>query len=87
MATNGHDLPHAQLVRDWATGKPLPPAVQEIMDWLLETFPLGPPLDDAEAETFAARAYVSRWHPGDVEPAMLLWQLVAQRDETDKPGE
>jgi len=57
-----------------------------IVDWLLETFPLGPPVSTAEHETFAAQAYAKQWCLADIEAAMVLWSLVTEHDETDKPA-
>lgn len=80
------ELPHAAAVLAWASGEPIPPRVKTIFDWLLATFPLGPPLEAAEHDTFAAKAHAERWHPDDIEPAMLFWHLVTEQDETDKPA-
>ena len=79
-------LPRARMAQDWAAGRGLPPVLAEIVGWLLGTFPLGPPLDSGEHESLAEVAYINRWHPDDIQRAVLLWGVVAERDETDKPA-
>ena len=79
-------LPRARMAQDWAAGRGLPPVLAEIVSWLLEAFPFGPPLDSGEHESLAEVAYINQWLPDDIQRAVLLWSVAAERDETDKPA-
>ena len=79
------DLPHAQLVQDWATGKPLPADVQTIKDWLEQTFSNPDTNIPNVAQEIAKKAHAERWHPDSLEAALLICQLAAINDQSDKP--
>lgn len=79
------ELEHADLVRAWSRGEPLPPDVAQIKEWLERECP-GGCYSEEEAEKLAAQAGAEGWEYEAIEGALLLWQLSNIREEGDKPA-
>ena len=73
--SDDQELPHAQLVRDWAEGKPLPPEVQAIKDWLQRTFSDADMSVPSVLDEVSEKAEAEGWHPDSVHAALLICRL------------
>jgi len=69
------ELSYAQLVRDWAEGKPLPHEVQAIKDWLQQNFTDADMSVPSVLDEMSVKAEAERGHPDSVHAAILICRL------------
>ena len=81
-----YELPHEEIVTAWAQGREIPADVQAVKDWLLEQFPLGGEIGEADYERIALKASAEGWHPDALKAGLTIWHLSTIVDATDKPA-
>jgi hypothetical protein len=84
--SDDQELPHAQLVQDWTEGKPLPPEVQAIKDWLQQNYTDADMSVPRVLDEVSEKAEAERWHPDSVHAAILICRLAGVGNQFNKPA-
>ena len=80
------ELPYVQLVHDWAEGRPLPPEVQAVKDWLQQTFTDADMSVPSVLDELSVKAEAEGWHPDSVHAAILICRLAGVGNQFNKPA-